>query len=600
MPLAKIGNALLVIGGRIMTACCCQPPPPPDGYRCEKGSCIPSEGGPFATIEECQRNCRECERDGDCPPGLKCCDGKCCQCCDGQPCLNGRPCTDCMCEPDCDDAADCGPCQVCLNGRCSPCPSGWECIDGECWPPERERYYCCTQTTTGLDGSQVSQVRCQKGPCLDGLTWAGGPYRTYAQCCESGCGCRYKCDPGSGECSPEEQGQYDELQKCREACEPPGERGACCETIPPGHDKNKTACAVKQCAGETKKEDCKSSDGIFRVWKRGMKCNTCPDDEKNVCCKPKENDPCEVECFVTCTKDCEDQGGTSNARFRSCTDEHPLFGTPPCKPIKKAGAEGACCFPDNKGCGVVPECQCKADGGEFKGEGTKCVDGQCVPFSGPCTLLKIQGEYGTNPNGDFCGHPACVIDPPSRTTLSGWLVVFGFESISDYFEVSLSYTDNQWSGTYKKRQYLGPLIPCKDSACWIEKTFSYPSGELISQSCAAGDCGETFDPDTNERTKPTCSELEQYYPSITNDPPFSLESHPCCGTCDANDPCREDCICQDGELRPRCFQRFCDLEHPCPADCAECNSEFSGVCVPNPDPCAGSLAVTVTEVFPFP
>lgn len=450
MPLYTIGRALYAVGGRLLTACCCTPPPPPDAWDCNgRGSCIPVAIGPYATLEECQENCPECEEDGDCPAGQKCCDGVCCQCCDGELCPNGQPCVNCMCEPECETDLDCDECQICENGNCVPCPIGWECIDGECWPPPPERYYCCTYTVTGSDGSQVSKTRCQKGPCRDGMTTAGGPYRTYAQCCESGCGCRYKCDPGSGECSPEEQGQYDEVQKCRDACEPPGDRGACCYTIPPGTAKNPGPCAKKGCEGETTRDQCQSSDDVYRVWKRGMKCNTCPTDEQNVCCKPRDDNPCEVECFETCTQECEDKGGKSNPRFRSCGDDHPLYGTPPCKPITSGGPEGACCYPDNAGCDVVPQCDCITNGGEFKGEGTTCNPDPCgCEEDSDCPEGQVCCD-GECCDADNCCNDTCHEGPVGACCIDG-------ECIECYSAAECA----QYGGTYQ-----GDGASCEGVTC---------------------------------------------------------------------------------------------------------------------------------------
>jgi hypothetical protein len=63
MPLLTKGGKFVVEGGKFVTTddpakCkCCKPPPPPDGWKCVDGQCLPSDDGPYKTLEECRAAC---------------------------------------------------------------------------------------------------------------------------------------------------------------------------------------------------------------------------------------------------------------------------------------------------------------------------------------------------------------------------------------------------------------------------------------------------------------------------------------------------------------------------------------------------------------
>jgi hypothetical protein len=63
MPFLTKGGKFVVEGGKFVTTddpakCkCCKPPPPPDGWKCVDGQCLPSDDGPYPTLEECRKAC---------------------------------------------------------------------------------------------------------------------------------------------------------------------------------------------------------------------------------------------------------------------------------------------------------------------------------------------------------------------------------------------------------------------------------------------------------------------------------------------------------------------------------------------------------------
>lgn len=186
MPLARIGNALLLAAsGALATACQC----------CKRYFCK------VARINACGYPVYECGQTDATSPS-------------GEPRYESANCDDQCPEADlCCLEEPCGPCQVCVNAQCVPCPVGFTCVNGSCVPlPPQGSWYCCFE-----EGG--SDTYCQEGPCPEGRL-ASGPHANSLECDQD---CQpHKCvqyDCGGADCEASGSGEYATREACLESCE---------------------------------------------------------------------------------------------------------------------------------------------------------------------------------------------------------------------------------------------------------------------------------------------------------------------------------------------------------------------------------------------
>ena len=244
MSLATLSGSLIVRLGALALDCLC---------------CVLCNGGACQFNSDCsegcscvQGQCRDsCQSDEDCPEGYVCVNGACVPACQGEPCA-----------------------------ETAECSLGCSCVDGQCWP-NSDLYYC---VRVGLD-----QRSCQRGRPDDENDIEGGPYLTYLECCEEGCGCKYDCSPASAtgrECIARPAGFYENQSACEADCGEGEDVGACCETYPVvinGQVVRYERGPAANCPST--RAECQSEPPVYRSFRVSITdCSLCAITQFGACC----------------------------------------------------------------------------------------------------------------------------------------------------------------------------------------------------------------------------------------------------------------------------------------------------------------------------
>lgn len=346
------------------------------GCICEDSLCTSADCGPDRRCPDqklcVDGRCVECVTDAQCADGQTCSDGQCVECLVNADCPVGQTCVDGFCV---DDDGGGGPVPACEAVQCgsdAECGSGCVCVAGACIARD-VAYFCCYESVP-VEGEPLPDAMCQLGPCFDGdgldapdLT-ASGPYATYEECCEQGCGCKYSCSAGS--CIQSPQGLYDIQADCIAQCADSGQLGRCCEALPPNTSLNDTNCIIKRPMDgncQVTRLDCPSEERdetgalvISRTWTSGLNCDSCPTTAQGACCLP------DGSCETLCEGECEARGGTyKGASWSDCETERISSGGLYDFPCEDANGQGDCaCDFNEKVVDAGSSSRCEPCGGQ--------------------------------------------------------------------------------------------------------------------------------------------------------------------------------------------------------------------------------------------
>ncbi len=384
------------------------------------------------------RGCSVFNPDGECPAGLRCCDGVCAVSCDAwvcacdpeQACVNGE-CQDIDPENQCSPGNPDGLCpvnQVCIAGTCVPIsgscgcdPPEQACVDGECIdiPPERA---CSAQNLYGL--------------CPDGQVCVGGVCLAVDNACSTAhpnglCPAEATCV--NGRCIPVDDrpcgpDRLDGLcPNCR-VCQPPG----VCEPVlcSPAHPF---------CGCEEWGDYCVGGQCVCLPCNTGNLSGCCPDDQ--FCstagyCIPDGGCVTAADCqmsgvLCSCAGQCINEGtcycDSDCGAFNYCPVPGDLCqrdlrcpnGDPDCPPDEYCDSTATCRLDGT--CGTTADCVgqpgtfCSACG-ECIPTGQCCENSDCTTGTDPyCStantcLDRAEGECASTfdcPPGQVCNAGEC-------------------------------------------------------------------------------------------------------------------------------------------------------------------------------------------------
>ncbi len=506
----------------------------PPGYRCEKGACVPKEGGCVSDAQctaaglicdEEQGECVECVESPDCIGDEYCLEGKClpwvctpearwCQgsrskgcnedgsaiaideeCDDGSACTEGDGCVNGLCAEaiplDCDDhnpctADDCDPESGCfhqfLDGPCedgTPCTEGDHCENGQCVPGE----LVCECASDGDCIDQDDDDLCNGVlSCVDGFCVLDPESVVTCEVSEDPC-LTIECNPKTGACD--------------ETVAPDGE--ACDD-----EDKCTTEdlCQDGECVGQAKSCDDKS---------------------------PCTNDSCDPElgCIFEPTS-----GG-------ACNDGNKCTASDACK-------DGVC---------IGQEIDCE--------DGNPCTDNYCLPATG-CQLDELTGPCE---DGDLCTVDDTCVDAVCKG-------------------VALVCEDD---GNFCTNDFCDPAVGC------VHQPNDLPCDDgnvcTLSDHCSGGECvpGELlFDcDDENPCTTDSCN-------AETGECIHTPNSQPCDDgdACTLGDQCANTiCVsgapkdCDDGNV---CTEDLCNVQGECKHTAVAGPCEDGNACTGG-DQCVGGV-----------
>lgn len=130
---------------------------------------------------------------------------------------------------------------------------------------------------------------CQNGKPADAADIEGGPYLTYLECCEEGCGCTYECVStlaGGSECIARPAGLFENQSACEADCGDDEDVGACCETYPVeinGQIVRYERGPAANCPST--RAECQSEPPVYRSFRVSISnCSLCPITQFGACC----------------------------------------------------------------------------------------------------------------------------------------------------------------------------------------------------------------------------------------------------------------------------------------------------------------------------
>ncbi len=154
------------------------------------------------------------------------------------------------------------------------------------------------------------------------------------------------------------------------------------------------------------------------TWTNGGECTPNPCAQPTgACCYPTN-----TACFVLPQAQCVAEGGTFQG-----------FGST-CAVVSCPGPTGACCYPGTTLCFVMSQAQCNAESGEFQGMATNCSPNLCPPPTGACCFSNgscqvISAADCTLLGGEFqeidapCNVDTCAVQTGACCRPAGCIVV---------------------------------------------------------------------------------------------------------------------------------------------------------------------------------
>jgi hypothetical protein len=450
-------------------------------------------------------------------------------------CGNGTACC-----PTCDERTACPPGQKCCNGKCATCPTATDCADavcdgGKCVLVNKPNGATCPGGiccggTCNVGKQCCSNAQCNGQVCCDGICCTGGAQCVGGTCqtctavtCPKGC-CNVK-----GECvSP----------PTNQAC---GIGGAACRTCPDGQTCDaatgqclcKPDCADKVCGPDGCGGNCGPCPAGTECNQNGTACictaQSCPPNPQLVC---KERTCVGAECKTINT--------TNGQPGPNCRGPQEVCQNGEC--VCKPDCDGKVCGPDGCGntCGPCPEnstCNgggtaCVCDDG-FKPCGSICIaDNRCCFSNTPDTCGDNRkccgGECVAN---DVC----CVSNAPVTCSVEQCKVCdpAGTACVTKCTDPTTPDCDGKGNCICNATS-CGPNKKCCDGIC-VPATDCCPSCKS-DETCCRGNCLKTCVP---APANPPTNPKEEPFPG--GDPP------PGCFKIDSNELPVGGCVIREGD-----------------------------------------------------